>query len=133
MFLEKHIIILFYTILYYNIKHITLFLRKRSINCNFPYLCQSFVDFHKIRLNFTVLNTKESIGSSLKRKLILSYVMFGVFISTAAPSSVICLSGLFLSRDNQREHSEIYWLLEASWNPWVSYDWGQGAGSHGAV
>ena len=53
----------------------TLFPRKRSINCNFPYLCQFFVDLNKIRLNFRVLDTKKSIGSGLKCKFVVCYVI----------------------------------------------------------
>ena len=53
----------------------TLFPRKWSINCNFPYLCHFFVDLKKIRLNFRVLDTKESIGSSLKCKFVICYVI----------------------------------------------------------
>ena len=52
-----------------------LFPRKRSINCNFPYLWQFFVHLNKIRLNFRVLDTKELIGSSLKCKFVICYVI----------------------------------------------------------
>ena len=55
--------------------HPTLFPRHRSINCNSPYLCHFFVDLNKIRLNFRVLDTKESIGGSLKCKFIICYVI----------------------------------------------------------
>ena len=53
----------------------TPFPRRRSINCNFSYLCQFCVALNKIRLNFRVLDTKESIGSSLKCKFVICYVI----------------------------------------------------------